>query len=45
MIPTLALLLGLQLVLAFLGYDIANVPRLALHPRLAVTHNRTAQAA
>ncbi len=34
MIPALALLLGLQLILAFLGYDIASVPRRALHPRL-----------
>lgn len=34
MIPSLSMLLGLQLVLAFLGYDIANVPRRALHLRL-----------
>jgi len=34
MIPALALLFGLQLILAFLGYDIASVPRRALHPRL-----------
>lgn len=34
MIPTLALLLGLQLLLAFLGYDIASTPRRALHPRI-----------
>ena len=34
MIPALSLLLGLQLILAFLGYDIASVPRSALHLRL-----------
>ena len=34
MIPTLAVLLGLQLLLAFLGYDIASTPRRALHPRI-----------
>lgn len=33
-IAALALLMGLQLVLAFLGHDIASVPRRALHPRL-----------
>lgn len=35
MIPTLSLMLGIQLILAFLGYDIASVPRMALHPRLS----------
>ena len=35
MIPTLSLLLGIQLTLAFLGYDIASVPRIPLHPRLS----------
>jgi glycosyltransferase involved in cell wall biosynthesis len=34
MIPALSVLLGIQLLLAFLGYDIANVPRRALHLRL-----------
>lgn len=34
MIPALSLLLGIQLILAFLGYDIASVPRRALHLRL-----------
>ena len=34
MIPALAVLLGLQLLLAFLGYDIASTPRRALHPRI-----------
>lgn len=35
MIPTVALLMGIQLVLAFLAYDIAAVPRTPLHARLA----------
>lgn len=35
MIPTLSLLMGIQFILAFLGYDIASVPRSPLHPRLA----------
>jgi len=34
MIPSLALVFGMQLALAFLNYDVANVPRRALHPRL-----------
>ena len=34
-IPALALLTGLQLSLAFLSYDIGNVPRKPLHPRLS----------
>jgi glycosyltransferase involved in cell wall biosynthesis len=34
MVPTLAVMLGFQLVLAFLAYDIANVPRYPLHHRL-----------
>lgn len=34
MIPTLSVLLGIQLVLAFLAYDIASVPRRAIHRRL-----------
>ena len=34
MIVTVALVAGLQLLLAFLGYDIASTPRQPLHPRL-----------
>jgi len=34
MIPSLALVFGMQLALAFLNYDVASVPRLPLHPRL-----------
>ena len=34
MVPTLAVMLGVQLVLAFLAYDIANIPRYPLHHRL-----------
>jgi dolichol-phosphate mannosyltransferase len=34
MVPTLSVILGVQLVLAFLAYDIASVPRSALHARL-----------
>jgi len=34
MIPTLAIMLGFQLTLAFLAYDIANIPRYPLHQRL-----------
>lgn len=34
MIPTLSVILGIQLLLAFLGYDIANVPRSVLSKRL-----------
>lgn len=34
MIPTLAIMLGFQLILAFLAYDIANIPRYPLHQRL-----------
>lgn len=34
MVPTLAVMLGFQLVLAFLAYDIANIPRYPLHNRL-----------
>lgn len=35
MIPSLSLLLGMQLILAFLAYDIASVPRKPLYLRLA----------
>ena len=34
MIPSLLVMLGVQLVLAFLAYDIANVPRYPLQHRL-----------
>lgn len=34
MIPSLALVFGMQLMLAFIGYDVANIPRHAMHPRL-----------
>lgn len=33
-IPAMSLLVGIQMVLAFLAYDIASVPRRALHPLL-----------
>lgn len=35
MIPTMSLLVGIQLLLAFLSYDIANVPRRVIHSLLA----------
>lgn len=35
MIATVAIVSGLQFLLAFLSYDIASVPRRALHPMLA----------
>ena len=35
MIATVAVVSGLQFLLAFLGHDIANVPRRALHPSLS----------
>lgn len=35
MLPTVALLMGIQLLLAFLAYDIAAIPRTPLHARLA----------
>lgn len=34
MLSALPVLLGLQLLLAFVGFDIANVPRHAVHPNL-----------
>lgn len=37
MIATVSVVSGLQFLLAFLGYDIANVPRQALHPLLEQT--------
>ena len=38
MIPTMSVLVGLQLVLAFLAYDIANVPRQPLQRLLGASH-------
>ena len=34
MIAAVSLISGLQLILAFLAYDIASVPKLVLHTRL-----------
>lgn len=34
MLASLPIIVGVQMVLAFLGYDMANVPRVALHRRL-----------
>jgi hypothetical protein len=34
MLAALPVILGVQLVLAFLGYDMQNVPRHPIHPRL-----------
>ena len=34
MLASLPIIVGVQMVLAFLGYDMANVPRMALHRRL-----------
>ncbi len=34
MLASLPIIVGMQMVLAFLGYDMANVPRVALHRRL-----------
>ncbi|MDZ4325779.1 MAG: glycosyltransferase family 2 protein [Pseudomonas sp.] len=42
MIATVAVVSGLQFLLAFLGYDIANVPRNPLHP-LLVRDDRPAE--
>lgn len=36
MVAALPIIVGFQLILAFFGYDIANVPRTAIHRRLAV---------
>jgi len=44
MISALALLSGLQLVLAFVGHDIASTPRRPVHPRL-VRHDAHRRAA
>jgi glycosyltransferase involved in cell wall biosynthesis len=37
-LPALAIISGLQFLLAFLGYDIASVPRRPIHPSLIPTH-------
>jgi glycosyltransferase involved in cell wall biosynthesis len=37
MAAALPVIVGFQLLLSFLGYDITNVPRTALHPRLSGT--------
>jgi hypothetical protein len=39
MLAALPLLLGTQLVLAFLAHDIAAVPRRAIHPRVRFRRN------
>ena len=52
MIAALPIILGFQLLLAFLNYDIQSVPRSALHPRLktsrqpmrALAHRDNAEA-
>jgi dolichol-phosphate mannosyltransferase len=43
MLAALPIIVGFQLLLAFLGYDIANVPRTAIHPRLAVESGDAAE--
>lgn len=35
MLAALPIIVGFQLLLAFFGYDIANVPRTAIHPQLS----------
>lgn len=35
MLPALLIIIGLQFVLSFIGYDIESVPRKAIHPSLA----------
>jgi glycosyltransferase involved in cell wall biosynthesis len=40
MLAALPVLVGIQLVLAFLSYDLSNVPRDVLHRRLAPAHER-----
>lgn len=38
MIAALPIIIGFQLLLAFINYDIQSVPRAALHPRLLASH-------
>lgn len=40
MVAALPIIVGFQLLLAFLGYDIANVPRTAIHPGLDVAQRQ-----
>jgi hypothetical protein len=39
MLAGLPLILGVQLLLAFVGYDIQSSPSTALHPRLTRRHH------
>ena len=41
MLAALPILMGLQLILAFVGYDIASVPRRPLHKLCRIIKNRT----
>lgn len=41
MLAALPIIVGFQLMLAFLGYDIANVPRMPIHPRLTVNKRQS----
>jgi len=40
MVAALPIIIGFQLLLAFINYDIQSVPRIALHPRLAASRMR-----
>jgi dolichol-phosphate mannosyltransferase len=40
MVAALAIIVGFQLVLAFFTYDITNVPRTAIHPKLGASPGR-----
>jgi sterol desaturase/sphingolipid hydroxylase (fatty acid hydroxylase superfamily) len=40
MLPALAMVSGLQFLLAFLAYDIGTMPRRALHPLLSASRRR-----
>ncbi len=42
MVAALPIIVGFQLLLAFFTYDITNVPRTALHPRIAVAGKKPA---
>jgi hypothetical protein len=37
MVAALPIIIGSQLLLAFINYDIQSVPRVALHPRLVAS--------
>ena len=41
MLAALPVLLGVQLILAFLNYDVQNVPREVLHTRLLPPNSKT----